>query len=270
MKHKYSLVHLTNITCPPPALIRAAAKAGYDAVSIRTIPLGLPNERPYDMAHNPDLHRETKRALEETGISYTDTEIARIAEGVDVSSYEAALETAADMGVKHILTNIWDTDKNRYTEQFGRLCDIAGGYGLDVNVEFVTWASVGNLKQTVELLRAVRKENAGIVVDMLHFYRSRVTVSELTGLPKDWFKYVHLCDCEKEIPNDVNRLASDARSRRLIPGEGTIPIKTILESIPTSDLTYGLEIPNTERMNTEGFENYARRILKQTKQYLGE
>ncbi len=45
-KHLYSLVHLTNINCPPPQFIYTAAKAGYDAVSLRTIPLGLPGESP--------------------------------------------------------------------------------------------------------------------------------------------------------------------------------------------------------------------------------
>ena len=61
MKHLYSLVHLTNISCPPPEMIRVAARAGYDAVSLRTIPMGLPGERPYDIATDPQLLRETRR-----------------------------------------------------------------------------------------------------------------------------------------------------------------------------------------------------------------
>ena len=68
MKHLYSLVHLTNISCPPPEMIRVAARAGYDAVSLRTIPMGLPGERPYDIAKDPHLLRETRRAAQETGI----------------------------------------------------------------------------------------------------------------------------------------------------------------------------------------------------------
>lgn len=68
MKHLYSLVHLTNISCPPPEMIRVAARAGYDAVSLRTIPMGLPGERPYDIATDPQLLRETRRAAQETGI----------------------------------------------------------------------------------------------------------------------------------------------------------------------------------------------------------
>ena len=53
MKHLYSLVHLTNISCPPPEMIRVAARAGYDAVSLRTIPMGLPGERPMNRRWRP-------------------------------------------------------------------------------------------------------------------------------------------------------------------------------------------------------------------------
>ena len=152
MSHCYSLVHLTNISCPPPEFIRTAAAAGYDAVSLRTIPLGLPGERPYDLAHDPQLLRETRQALAETGLKYMDTEIARIADGVDVRDHEPALAAAAEMGVRQITTNIWIADKGRYTEQFVKLCELAQQYGQDINVEFVTWASVSDLRQTKELL----------------------------------------------------------------------------------------------------------------------
>ena len=40
----YSLVHLTDISCPPPEFIRTAKRAGYDAVSLRTIPMNLEGE----------------------------------------------------------------------------------------------------------------------------------------------------------------------------------------------------------------------------------
>ncbi len=270
MGHRFSLVHLTNIACPPPAFIRAAAKAGYDAVSLRTIPLGLPGERPYNLAKDPQLLRETKQALAETGIAYTDTEIARIADGVDVRDHEPALAAAAEMGVKHITSNIWIADKARYTEQFAVLCELAEQYGQDVNVEFVTWSSVPDLKQTKELLQACGKQNVGILVDMLHFYRSRVALSELDECPKEWFHYAHLCDCTAEIPTDVEELARTGRAERLCPGEGCVPIRDILSRIPNPDILCGLEVPNQVRLEQLGFEEYARRVLQAAKKCLGE
>lgn len=50
--------------------------------------MGLPGERPYDIAKDPHLLRETRRAAQETGILLHDTENARIAAGVDVQDYE--------------------------------------------------------------------------------------------------------------------------------------------------------------------------------------
>lgn len=270
MSHCYSLVHLTNIACPPPEFIRTAAKAGYDAVSLRTIPLGLPGERPYNLAKDPQLLRETKQALRETGLKYTDTEIARIADGVDVRDHEPALAAAAEMGVTHILTNIWIDDKARYTEQFVKLCELAQQYGQDVNVEFVTWASVSDLKQTKELLLASGKKNVGIVVDMLHFYRSRVQASELDDCPKEWFHYAHLCDCGAPIPTGIDALAHTGRAERLYPGEGAVPIREIISHIPNQEIAYGLEVPHAVRLGELGFEEYARRVLNAAKTCMGE
>lgn len=270
MKHKFSLVHLTNLSCPPPEFIYTAAKAGYDAVSLRTIPLGLPGEKPYNLAKDPQLLRETRRALAETGISYTDTEIARIADGVEVKSHEPALAAAAEMGVRHVLTNIWIEDRERYTEQFIRLCELAAQYGQNVNVEFVTWASVSNLKQTRELLLASGQKNVGIVVDTLHFYRSRVEVDELKECPKEWFHYVHLCDCVAKIPVKVEELVHTGRAERLYPGEGAVPIREIVSHIPNRELVCGLEVPHEIRLRELGFEEYARRVLKAAKDCMGE
>lgn len=270
MSHPYSLVHLTNIACPPPDFIRVAAQAGYDAVSLRTIPLGLPGERPYNLSKDPELLRETKRALTETGIQYIDTEIARIADGIQVKEHEPALAVAAEMGVTHILTNLWSSDKGRCLEQFVQLCELAEQYGQDVNVEFVTWASIADLKQAKELLLASGKKNVGVVVDTLHFHRSRVTLVELDDCPKEWFHYAHLCDAGVDIPTQEEELARVARSERLYPGEGSIPIREIISRIPNQNITYGLEVPHAARLKELGFVEYASRVRKAAKTCMGE
>lgn len=264
----YSLVHLTDISCPPPRMIRVAAKAGFDAVSLRTIPMGLPGEKPYNIAKDPQLLRETREAANETGIWIHDTENARIAEGTDIYSYEPDLAAAAELGISHILCNIWTDDKGFYTDQFGRLCELAARYGQTVSLEFVTWASVTNLKQAKELLLAVGKPNVGIVVDCLHFYRSRVTLEELDDCPQEWFHYAHLCDCEAEIPTDKEALIHTGRAERLYPGEGAIPIREIISHIPNA--VRGVEIPHLARLAEYGYEEHARRALEAAKACMGD
>ena len=236
MKHLYSLVHLTNISCPPPEMIRVAARAGYDAVSLRTIPMGLPGERPYDIAKDPHLLRETRRAAQETGILLHDTENARIAAGVDVQDYEPALAAAAELGIRHILTNIWTPDRSFYTDQFCRLCELAARYEQTVSVEFVTWASVTDLRQVRQLLL--------------------VQLHELEECPQSWFHYAHLCDCEAPIPTDEAALIHTGRAERLYPGEGAIPIAEIISRIP--QVVCGVEVPHLTRVEKIGYETHAR------------
>jgi sugar phosphate isomerase/epimerase len=136
MSHKYSLVHLTCISCPPPAFIRTAAAAGYDYVSLRTIPMKLPNEVPHLLTDRV-LLEETRAASLETGVKINDTENARIFDGVDVQEYEPHLAAAAELGIKHILCNIWTADRTFYTQKFGELCQLSNLHLLLLKAEGV-------------------------------------------------------------------------------------------------------------------------------------
>ena len=102
-------------------------------------------------------------------------------------------------------------------EQFQRLCELAAGYDQSVHLEFVTWSAVKDLRTAARMLLASGWKNVGIVVDTLHFYRSRVKAEELDFLPVEWFSYVHLCDCGPEIPEDIPSLVKTGIQERLIP-----------------------------------------------------
>lgn len=112
----------------------------------------------------------------------------------------------------------------------------------------------------------IRPENVGIVVDMIHFYRSKVKLDELNGLPPQWFSYVHLCDCEVEIPKDIETLARTGVSGRMVPGEGAVDTKGILKRLPPAVL--GLEVPNERRISDLGASAYWKDLLTKTKRFL--
>lgn len=269
MKPKYSLAHLTALKCPPPELIYIADLCGYDYASLRPIGMHLPGEPDYVLAEDKELLRQTKQALEDTGIQVHDIELARILDDVDVSSYESALEVGAELGARSILSSIWTKDKNRYMEQFTKLVELAKPYGLNVDLEFVTWASVFDLKTVMEVLNAQTETNIGVMIDMLHFHRSRVALEELDQIPKEWFHFVHLCDAPKEIPelSDVKNLAFVGRHARLYPGEGYADIAGIMSGMP-EDIVCSIELPHTERSRILGFAEHARRCLKYSRQYM--
>ena len=265
---QFSLAHLTVLGCAPPEMTYIAARAGYDYVSYRPIFFGLPNEPNYEMAENKDMLRQTKTALRDTGIKLLDIELARIYDGLDPAKYVPAFEVAAELGGKHVLSSIWTPRRKFAIECFAELCDLAKPFGLTVNLEFVTWADVKTLSEAVHVLQTVKKENAGIMIDTLHFHRSRVKLGELDKVPREWFHFAHLCDASPEIPSTKEELIHTGRDARLYAGEGGIDIASILNRIPV--VPYSIELPHLARAKELGYAEHAWRCLEAAKKYMIE
>jgi len=268
MDNKFSLAHLTVLGCAPPEMVYIASMTGYDYVSIRPIYMGLPGEPNYDLANNEEMLRQTKEALDNTGIKVHDIELARIYDGVDLESYRPAMQVGKELGAKYILSSIWTDDKEYYTKKMAELCDIAKEYDLKVAFEFVTWAGVKDLKEAKELFEKIDKDNIGHMIDTLHFHRSRVEVNELDEIPEDRYAFIHLCDGPPEIPTDKEGLIHTGRDERLYVGEGAIDIAGIVNRMP--EQVFSIELPHIERHEEFGYAEHARRCLTKAKDYLGK
>lgn len=267
MKRQYSLAHLTVLGCSPPEMIYIASMAGYQYVGLRPIYMGLPGEPNYALAELPEMYRHTKNALEETGLGLHDIELARIVDDLDLRRYEPAFEVSAKLGAKHIISSIWTSNKPYYIEKFGELCELAAQYDMTVNLEFVTWANVKNLKDAREVLQAVNCGNAGILVDTLHAHRSRVTPQEVADLPKDWLHMAHFCDGPAEIPSDRESLIFVGRDARDYVGEGAIDVAAYVDVLPRR-VVLSLEIPHLAHVREYGYAEHARRCLVTAKKYV--
>jgi sugar phosphate isomerase/epimerase len=263
---KFSLAYLTLYGCPPPEMTYIAGRAGYDFVSLRPIYMGLPGEPNFDLAAKPQLLRETKTALTSTGVRVHDIELARIADGTDPKKWLPQLEVGAELGAKHVISSIWTDDRVFAAESFDRLCDIAKPLGLTINLEFVTFASVKTLRAALDVLKASHRTNCGVLVDMLHFSRSRVPLADLAQVPREWFHFVHLCDGTAAIPTTNEELARQAREERLYPGEGAIDLAAILQRIP--NVPYSIEAPHLARVKEMGLTEHAFRCLEAAKKYV--
>jgi sugar phosphate isomerase/epimerase len=262
---QYSLAYLTLYGCPPPEMTYIAHRAGYDFVSLRPIYMGLPGEPNFDLSANPQLLRQTKSALASTGLRVHDVELARVADGTDPKKYLPELEVGAELGAKHVISSIWTNDRVFAAECFDQLCDIAKPLGLTINLEFVTFASVKTLREAVDVLKASHRTNCGVLVDMLHFSRSRVTLADLALVPRDWFHFVHLCDATATIPTTTEELTRQAREERLYPGEGAIDIAAIMQRIP--NVPCSIEAPHAARVKELGSAEHAFRCLEAAKKY---
>jgi sugar phosphate isomerase/epimerase len=113
----------------------------------------------------------------------------------------------------------------------------------------------------------VKRSNAGILIDMLHFYRSHSSKEALRKLPRDWFQFAHVCDGRAANPVSMDEILHEARSDRMFPGDGAFGVKDILSCLP-QDITYTLEIPGDDLAIELGFEEYARRALQTARKNL--
>lgn len=263
----FSLAHLTLLDVPPPDLIRIAAAAGYDYVGLRTIPLHLPGEPIYELHADRALFRDTKTALDATGVRLLDIELARIVDGHDPVEYVPAMEAAVALGARHVLSSIWASDRSFAVDCFGRLCDHAKPLGLTVNLEFVSSTGWSTLQGASDVIRASARDNAGLMVDTLHFHRADTPLEELDAVPPRWCNFVHVADDRREAPSTLEEARRTMREERLYPGEGAVDIAGILRRLP-GGVVCAIELPHRRRQRELGAERFARECLERTKRYL--
>jgi sugar phosphate isomerase/epimerase len=259
MKHDYSLAHLTVLSLTPPQVIDAAERAGYPYASLR-ITRVTSAEPLYDLGRDRALMRETKARIAGTGVRVLDVELFRMDPSLEPEQFTAELYATAELGAQHVICQLPDPDRARAVDRFARLCDLAKPLGLFVSLEFPHWTETGTLSEAARVVRAVQKDNAGILVDMLHMGRSKSRIDELRVLPREWFRFVHVCDADARCPETMDAIIHTARDERLFPGEGTIDVAGILAALPQG-IPYSLEIPRQTLTRAVGPYEVARLAL---------
>ena len=266
MKREYSLAHLTVLSLTPPQLVDVAARTGYDGVGVRMTRV-TPDEVLYPLATDRALRKETMARVADTGVRIHDIELLRMDPTLDADHFLPCLEAGAELGARHAIAQLPDPDRERATARFARLCDLAKPLGIFVSLEFPHWTETGNLAEATRVVRAVNRSNAGILIDMLHFGRSDSSQEELARLPREWFRFAHVCDAAKEMPPTMAGIIRTARDERLFPGEGGIAVREILSCLPP-DIPYALEIPKVAMTKAVGPEEVARLAFLVAKSHL--
>ena len=227
-----SLAHLTVLDTTPPELVTAAAAAGFSTIGIRltaTSSVGIP---PYDMLKDGPLLRETLRRLADTGVSVLDTEFLRFEPEHPLGVPEGFLEVSARLGARHVLVMSAEPEEARTVERFCELCDGAAPYGLTVGLEFAIYTGVKTLAQAAQVVALSRRANASVLVDALHFSRSGGMPAHLAEVDATRLPYAQICDASAEMPVDVPGLIREARTGRLLPGEGALPLRELVAALP--------------------------------------
>ena len=272
MARKFSLAYLTIPGTNPMDQIKIAKEAGYDYVSLRTIPMHLPGEPEFLLDKDPALFEATKKALKEYDMPLMDIELARVRPDLSIDEYKPAFEKAAELGGTDVLGSIWTRDKAWYTETAAKIAEMAKEYGMKYNIEFLPWAGVRNLQEDITLVDAIGMDNVFVMVDTLHAGRAGVTGAELARTPRKYFNFIHLCDGPAGPDGDpvLDNIKDDlmlytAREARYYPGEGCMDIAGMVKAMPNIPLS--IELPNLKEIEARGVAGHAARCLETAKAY---
>lgn len=275
MARKYSLAYLTIPGTDPVTQIKIAKEAGYDSVSLRTIPMHLPGEPEFLPDKDPELFEAIKKALKEYDMPLMDIELARVRKDLDVEEYKPAFEAAAKLGATDVLGSIWTRDRAWYTDTAGRIADMAKEFDLCYNIEFLPWAGVRSLQEDITLIEDLGRDNAFVMVDTLHAGRAGVTSNELARADRKYFRFMHLCDGPAGPDGDpvLDNIKDDlmlytAREARFYPGEGVMDIAGMVKAMP--GLPLSIELPNLKEMEARGAAGHAARCLETAKKYFAK
>jgi sugar phosphate isomerase/epimerase len=228
------LEHLTLLGVPPPELVTLAAAAGFRDVGLRISP-ATDDELPWPVSPGSPMLAQTVRRCADTGISVLDVEAIRL--GGQAPDYTPVLETAAELGARFVNAICDDPDLGRLCDAFAALADAARPYGVRPVVEFMAYRSVRTLRDAVSI--AAASPGGGILIDALHVQRCGVSLDALRALEPGLVAYVQLCDAPRQAPADQVR---EARSARLLPGEGELPLAELVAALP-GGLPLAVEAP---------------------------
>lgn len=232
-ERKLSLAHLSMISVTPVELVRAASSAGFDSVGLRLVPTSHGVD--HGVLGSRRALAEVRRELDDSGTSVLDVEVIRLREPERMTTHAPLIDAAALLGASWVITTVEDLDESRRIETFGRLCGEAARAGVGISLEFMVFSAVPTLNAALTLLRAVSADNAVVLVDALHHERGGGLPEDLTTVPPHLLPYLQICDAPSAgSQTDVGAARAEAVTARLLPGDGVLPLETLVAMAPAT------------------------------------
>lgn len=214
-----------------------AASAGFDMVGVRLAP-AHPTDRSPSLLDSPTLLRRLSAALESTGLGVLEAEVVRLRPESRAEDFDRHLEAAAALRARFVLAVSHDGEEERAAEGLAALAERATAFDLRVALEFMVFSEARTASAASRLVALAGHPRLGVLADSLHLYRSGGTAADLAGLP---LLAAQLCDGPLAAPED---LAREARTARLMPGEGDLPLADFVAALPPG-LPVSLEVPSS-------------------------
>ncbi|MCW7538517.1 sugar phosphate isomerase/epimerase [Aquabacterium sp. A7-Y] len=256
-----ALAHLTVLEVPPLQLVSLAASIGYRAIGLRLYPAfaGSPF---YELPAGTAASRQMQQRLRDEGIHVNDVEFIGIGEHFDARELTGLLDAASALGAQRLSVCGDDPDVSRLTANFASLCELAAPHGMRVELEYMAWRQVKRFEDALGVVSAAGKPNGGVLIDLLHLARTGGSPRDVHRAPAGAIRCVQLCDAAAAAPLTPEALLQEARSGRLPPGRGGLPLREFLAELPEGT-ALSLEVPSDGSSSPEA---HARDVFQATQE----
>jgi sugar phosphate isomerase/epimerase len=236
---------LSGLGMPPVQFVELAATIGCPSITLGVRPLGSIERYPtWSFRETPALVAETRKALAENGIELVAGEGWFVMPRLDMRDTAGDLDIMAELGATSISLCGLDRDLSRNFDQFAVLTEMAVARGMGTNIEFVASQPVGSLQIALQAVAYIGRPEVGLVIDPLHLFRSGGNAAEVAATAPQLIRHVQISDAP--LKGTIADFGYEAGFERLPPGEGELPLKELLASVPQF-ATIGLEIPMRAR-----------------------
>lgn len=225
-----------------------------------------PTDRVYDSSELKRLARTLAPMLRDTGLAVWDVEIIRINDQIRPRDYLPLMEAAAHLGASRMKL-VCDTDHHAHAaELLAEIAHLAAPFGLTLDLEYMVFSGVKSLKAALDVVNAAAQPNLRVLVDALHWARAGDTAEDIRAADPALLNYVQLCDAPAAAPVGRDALIAEARTSRLPPGEGELPLRDLLDAMPAGCVA-SLEVPLPPGHDPLA---HARRLLAAARAVCGE
>lgn len=262
MPDRISLGYLTYGEHDPVRVLSAAARAGFHEMGVRLLPASPSHSVPV-LGRDRAARQAFLAALRETDLRVGDIELVRLTASFDVHSLVPFFEIAAEFGGRYVLAAGDDRDFGRLSDNLAALCELASGFGMTIDVEFMPWTAVPDFDAACSLVESCGASNAGILIDALHFQKSRSQLREVKASPGSRLHYIQLCDGPADYDASHDAMLHAARHERLMPGFGDIDLVGLCSAMP-ENFVFSVEAPNDRRLSEIGTDSFIREAYAST------
>ena len=251
---RLSLSYLTYGECNPLTMLPLAAAAGFDEVGLRILPSGPGQPQPV-LGQDEDLGREVVRRARDFGLAISDIEMIRLDDRTEIGDLRPFFDRASLLGGRHVLVAGDDIDRARLIDNFGGLCRLATEYGMTIDLEFMPWTAVPDVREARAVVEQAGCSNGAVLVDGLHYQKCGSALDEVEALPAGMLNYMQLCDGPADFARDDAAMLYAARHDRLMPGDGDADLVGLVRAMPM-DFVFSVEVPNDRLLAELGLEAF--------------